>query len=323
MINVVLSSDDNYAPYLGVTIYSLLKNNQGTESLKIFILDNNISKLNKNKLIDIVNIFNNSVINFIKVKNIEKYAKIESRSRLTLATFARLFLSSLLPDNIDKVIYLDCDALVLNSLNNIWNLNLKNYYCAGVIDLAPLFFKEEVGLFKNDNYINAGFLLINLKKWREDNVELKFINYLEKHEGKVLNSDQGVVNAIFKNKILIINPSYNLMPIFFEYDYDEIITMYDIKNFYSKKVIKDSKNNVVFLHFADFLGKPWFKNFNHPCKNFYLGYASKTPFNKEVHVEGNISFRIKLLNFLKKHLPSIIFANMYKIYSKTFFKLLK
>lgn len=319
MVNVVFASDNNFAPYLGVAMYSLLKNNQNIEDLNIFILDTNISKNNKNKLNVILEDYSNASLIFVKVPNLEKLLNIHINIKnFSIDTYSRLFISSLLPKNIEKIIYLDCDALILKSLKEIWETDLGDNYCAGVLDLATPFFRESIGLLPNDNYINAGFLLINLKKWRNDNIEQDFINYLKINNGNILNNDQGIINFIFKNKILIVNPVYNFASMFFEWDYDKIMKFYNTKKFYSKKVISNAKENIVFLHFSI---KPWLINVKNPCKNFYLFYAFATPFKDEICIEGNISRKTKFLNFCMSNVPSFIFMPIYHFYSSYIFKL--
>lgn len=93
----------------------------------------------------------------------------------SLATYSRLFIASLLPETVDKVIYLDCDALVLDSFKEILNLDLNNYLAAGVLALnCTAEVKKAIDLNEDDLYINAGMLLINLKRWRQENVENQF-----------------------------------------------------------------------------------------------------------------------------------------------------
>lgn len=321
MVNVVFSSSNEYSPYLGVALYSLLKHNKDISDLKIYILHNFISNINKNKLNIIVKNYHNVSLIFVKVQNIEKLMDIEINKDLGIDTYSRLFISTFLPNDIDKVIYFDCDALILGSLKKLWDIDLGNNYCAGVLDLATPPFKKSVGLLPNDNYINGGFLLINLKKWREDNIESNFIDFLKTENGNVLNYDQGIINALFKNRILIVNPSYNFNSIYFEFDFEKIVKMYDLKNYYSKNVINKAKKNIVFLHFSGLKGRPWFINNNHPCKKFYFEYALNTPFKNDVGVKGFVSLKIKILNFCMKYIPSFLFINLYHFYVKTVFNL--
>ena len=116
MFNVLFASDDNFASYLGVAIYSLLKhNNKDFEQINIFILEKNISLENKNKIEDISKNFKNSQIFFITDKGIENIIGNEVTANRALSSFSRLFAPSVLPEKINKVLYLDCDSLITGS----------------------------------------------------------------------------------------------------------------------------------------------------------------------------------------------------------------
>lgn len=130
-MNVLLASDNTYAPLLGVTLYSFLENNKKDfKKINIFILDNGITNESKIKLQHICDEFDVPVsLSFIEIINIEEKLGIKIKSTLSLAAYLRLFVASLLDDSIDKVLYLDCDALVMGSFIDLWNTDLKDNYC--------------------------------------------------------------------------------------------------------------------------------------------------------------------------------------------------
>ena len=175
-INVLFASDDNFAPYLGVAIYSFLKNNhQDFRKINIHILAKRISKENKTILEEIASPFGENNLIFIEDEGISKILGKKIQANRALSSFSRLFAASFLDETIEKVLYLDADSLILGSFKELWETNIENYYVAGVLDVGPDYVKTAVGLSKDVNYINAGVLLINLKKWRNEDVESKFI----------------------------------------------------------------------------------------------------------------------------------------------------
>ena len=107
-INVCLSCDDNYSKYAGVAIASILSNANSDDKLHIYILDGDITKENKEKILSLKSIKDCS-IDFVKINksDFEIYANIKTHDYITIQTYYRLKLSSILP-NIEKVIYLDC-----------------------------------------------------------------------------------------------------------------------------------------------------------------------------------------------------------------------
>jgi lipopolysaccharide biosynthesis glycosyltransferase len=140
-MDVVYASDDGYAFYLGVSLYSLLKNNRADfDEIKIFILDTGIKLENKEKLEKLCLDFNRKIY-FYDVGEIEKKLGLSIKSNLPLGAYSRLFVSSLLDDDISKVIYLDSDSLVVGSFKEIWNCDISDYYCAGVLDNTMPYYK--------------------------------------------------------------------------------------------------------------------------------------------------------------------------------------
>ena len=238
-----------------------------------------------------------------------------------LSSFSRLFAASFLDETIEKVLYLDADSLILGSFKELWETNIENYYVAGVLDVGPDYVKTAVGLSKDVNYINAGVLLINLKKWRNEDVESKFIDFLEKNNMQVYNNDQGIINATLNDSILIVDPKFNLMSPFLEKDYDDVIKWNGLKNYYDKETIENAIKNPVFLHFVHFInGRPWFKDTKHPCKDLYLKYASETQYKNDVVVEDYRGLKYKLFFSLTNFLPYKLVCLIYRPYRDFFIK---
>ena len=197
MLNVVFAADNNYASFLSISLLSLLKHNENDfENINVYILDDGINNKNKQKIISLTENPSCS-ITFIETKKIDEMdfsvlGLTRNLNKSSLTTYARLFMSALLPKHVDKVIYLDCDSLVVDSYNELWKEDISNYYCAGVLDGINTSVKRFLGFKDDETYINAGFLLVNLKKWREDKVEEKFIKFMDENQNRFYQHDQGV-----------------------------------------------------------------------------------------------------------------------------------
>lgn len=317
-MNVLLASDDNYAPLLGVTIYSLLKNNASEfNKINILILDGGISETRKAKIESICDEFTDKItLTFIKYDNIEEIIGVTLNATRPLATYARLLICSLLDENIDKILYLDCDALVVDSLKELWNTDISNYPCGAVLDAGPPYINTFLNFPKNHEHYNAGLLLINLKLWREENLESQFIDYIISRNGNVFHNDQGVINVICENRILKLKPNYNILSPFFEVGYDKVMQWYGQKNYYSKELVDDALENPVFIHLTQFVhGRPWFTNAeNHPLRELFDSYVEKTPFKDEIYIKDNRHFKGKLLSFLYKILPYSLICDLFNVY---------
>lgn len=324
MLNIVFSSDDNYVPHLSIAITSLIKNNKKDfKKINIFILDDGISLKNKEKLEKITN-----NLTFIKTKNLNDLnAHIVGLSRNktlnSFTTYSRLFISSLLPKDIDKVIYLDCDGLILDSFKELWDINIDNYYCGAVLDGINTAIKNRLGFKLEEDYINAGVLLINLKKWRESNIEEKFISFMVENQNRFYQHDQGILNNVLKDQFLILNPKYNLQIYFQTLDYDLAKKFTAMKGeYYSKDIIQQAMKNPTFLHFCGpNYNRPWY-NKNHPYRKLYEEYSKLAGFESviedmEFSSKINIFYRFMKIPFLLKLVPKKF---IYKSISKNALK---
>ena len=204
MIKVCLACDNNYAKHAGVVITSILHNALEDDSLTFYILDDGIETKNKEALKSLKKL-KECEINFIKIdKSLFKdYKKVKTHKYVTLATYFRLKLPSLLP-NVDKVIYFDCDFIINTSLKDIYNTDLQNCPIAGVRDI-----KKKLVL-KNPTYVNAGMLIFDIEKMRELNLEAKFLKWTQENMSKITCGDQEIINDVCKGCIKILDDEWNV-----------------------------------------------------------------------------------------------------------------
>ena len=299
-LHIAFSSDNNYVAHLGVAIISLLENNRKLNIINIHVLDNNISFENKERLKEIVS--NKASIYFYELS--ELLGKLDKQynipKTISISAYARLFLSDILDENISKILYVDCDALFMDSLEKLWSIDISQNSVAGVLDHVGIQNKLKIGLKKDDYYINSGFLLINLEKWRKTNALKQMLYFIESKNGNVIHHDQGVINACFEDDILILPPHYNVMTSFFNFrDVESIKHYYGITNYYSQNDINEAKKNPVFVHFTpSFSKRPWVVGCKHPLKGIYKEYLLKTPFKNNEQQKDNRPFKIRFLEKL-------------------------
>ena len=211
-IHICMASDSNYAPFMCSCIASILINSNEDDNIILHIIDNVISEEDKSKISALKEIKNFEIKYYIP--NIEQYKnwfeKMDNKAHFSYAMFARLSIPNLIQE--DKILYLDCDIIVNKSLNELFNIDVSNYYCAvarrpkETDDLEKD--KLYLGLNKKDYYFNSGVLLINNKLWKENNIFNEFLDYIN-NGGKLLWGDQAVLNIVLKDKIRLIDKKYN------------------------------------------------------------------------------------------------------------------
>lgn len=300
---VVYSSDNYYAQHLGVSMISLFQNNKEFKSINVYIIENNISASNKKNIITISQNYNRSV-HFIDFYPFALKLQLNIGNSISINSYARLFITSIMENDIDKVIYLDCDSIINHSLMDLWKKDISEYYVAGVCDTVSDNTKLRINMDINKPYINAGMLLINLKKWREENVEQKFIKFIESYNGEVYHHDQGTINGVLNDKFLVLHPKYNSMSTFFTMSKEHIMQYYGVKKYYSEVELLEAKNNPVFIHFTPaFVNRPWIKGCKHPLASLYHEYLALTPWQGNHLLEDKRSLAEKMVALLYNKLP--------------------
>jgi lipopolysaccharide biosynthesis glycosyltransferase len=276
-VNIVFSSDDNYAPLVGVCLYSLMLNNRCDGIINVYILNSDISKYNKDSINNVVKDESNILIHFIDTEAIhQKLSKLINLNVRSLATWYRVFLPIIMPTSVSKVIYLDCDSYINDTLSELWEIDINEYHVAGVLDTIALENKKAIGLDEKDPYFNAGMLLINLDKWRLDRILDKMIEFIEAKNGIVTYHDQGTINAVCKKK-KIIHPKFNAMTPFFLLSSNQLKKFHKLNDYYSSVEIEEAKKSPVFCHLTPyFVDRPWAKGNYHSLKHEYNSFLKRT-----------------------------------------------
>ncbi|MCF0117329.1 MAG: glycosyltransferase family 8 protein [Bacilli bacterium] len=218
-IPIFFSVDDNYIPFLAVSLQSLIKHANKNNIYLIKVLHaNSISDENQNK---IINKYSNETFD-IEFVNIEKYVekisnRLHTRDYYSKSTYYRLFIPNLYPE-FNKAIYLDSDITILKDISRLYNIPLGNNLVGAIpdesvqlIDEFKEYVENRVGVDSYKNYFNAGILVMNLKKLREINFEDMFINLVSAVKFDVA-QDQDYLNAICRNRVKYISNSWNKMP---------------------------------------------------------------------------------------------------------------
>lgn len=264
-INVALAADSNYFQPLSVVMVSILKNADKNDKFHFYILCNGVSEDLKSKILGLKNI-REFDIDFFDIDNseFESFNSLPD-SHITLTAYSRMKLSNLLP-NVKKIIYLDCDVIVKSSLNQLFNIDISDYYIAAVEDIGCTFLRK----YNKDIcpydflYINSGVLLINLQKWREDDIAQKLYD-TAKSKVNHFQHDQEIINIVCHDKCLPLDVSWNVQDSFFRND--AIVKTNDCV-----KEIRKAARHPKIIHYT-FKLKPW-NNISMP-KSFDWWYYNK------------------------------------------------
>lgn len=300
-MNVIYSTDENYAKICLTSIWSLLETNRNIENLKIYVIDNKIKKETKQKMAKLVKSYNKELI-FISCDEICK--DLKKKNEFPVSAYARLFIQDYVEE--DKIIYLDCDTIVKKNLTSLWEKDLKGNWIGGVEDPLPSYLKQAIEMNENDRYINSGVLLIDLKKWRKINFKAKVEQYMEEHKRNVIHHDQGIINGVCKGKILYLEPKYNLMPEMITMHEKQLKKLYKMKKTYTEDELEEAKTDPYIIHFiCKFYNRPWYKECTHPYKEEFLKYYKQISDKIE---SKPLNIKIKIRKFIFENLPFNIYV---------------
>lgn len=279
-LHVVYASDDMFAEILGVSLVSLLDNNKSMNDIYVYILDSGITEKNKKNIEMLCEKYGRRLPQWIQAKNISEELGMDViTDRGSLSQYARLFISSVLPESVERVLYLDCDIIINSSLEELWNLDLQGNTIAALMDAFSKQYRSNINLKPNDIMFNSGVMLIDINKWNKNRIEEKLKKFISDKKGKIQQGDQGALNAVLSKETYCFEPRFNSVTIFYDFTYKEMMTYRKPPKFYKPKDIERAVKEPVLIHFTtSFLSRrPWIKGCNHMYVDKWLKYKEMTP----------------------------------------------
>ena len=266
-IDLLVSLDENYLPQLRVMLYSASLNNPGV-NFRVFLLHRGFST----ELLS-------SLSRQLEVLDMELRAvRVDERlfesapvmKQYPQEMYYRLLAAQLLPEDMDRVLYLDPDILVINPLTPLWCLDMGSKLFAaaahtGMTELANNVNRLRLGTERD--YFNSGVLLIDLASCRAEVKPEEIFSYVSEHADELLLPDQDILNALYSSRIL---------------ELDDALWNYDARNF--KNYLMRSNGaadmewvieNTAVLHFCG-RAKPWKPHYRHRFGMLYLHYEQLT-----------------------------------------------
>ncbi len=265
-IPVFFSSDNNYVPYMAVSITSLMKNASKDYHYDIVILYSKITDVN----LKILQNLENETFTIKLIKMDDKAAELTKTSTDNLCTdyyslsiYFRLFIPVMFPEY-DRGIYLDSDIAVVGDISQLYFENLDGMSIGAITDqsvqkVPPFIQYIEKGLgVPVKTYVNSGILLMDLKQLRDMNFSARFLEVLNKYHFETVAPDQDYLNVLCQKKIKILSPQWNAM---------------------SSNDIKDIKEPKI-IHYNLF-GKPW--RYDHiTYEEIFWEYAKACPYYEQI-----------------------------------------
>lgn len=285
-IPIFFATDNNYVPFLAVALTSLLDNASKDYFYKIYVLTTSLRKeyVDELKIICSDALPDCASIDFVNLKEeMDKSAgNFHLRDYYSKETYCRIFIPRVF-EKYDKVIYLDCDIVVTGDISELYNIELGDNLVAAAgeevmtsYDVFGNYVEKALGV-PREKYFSAGVLLINAKKYREEEIESKFIKLMNAFTFRVT-QDEDYLNVLCKDKVKMIDLGWNK-------------SAFKSENFDDK--------NLKLIHYK-INWKPWHYD-NVEYEDFFWKYAQKTflyenilkikaSYSEDLHERDRIAF---------------------------------
>lgn len=297
-MTIVYVSDDNYAYLLGISLTSLYENNKEEIDLNVLIIDDGISQKSKGNI-------NNTAKRYgreVKFFTPDVPILMNKMGRWPKNIFYRIFFASIFGNVFkeSRILYLDCDTIVADSIRQLWNTDMEGKACAAVYECMGKKHKMKCCLSDDYPYFNSGVLLIDTNKWKELDVEGKVQKLLDLNsETRMEYPDEGIINYLLKDNIKSLKPRYNLTTIKCVFSYKELKMYRKSKFMYSEEEYSEAKDRPCIIHYTNnfLVRRPWIGGIRneHPFANYFKRYMDKSEWKNIEMPEEHIGIAKKVV----------------------------
>lgn len=271
-MNIVCTIDNNYIRHCAVMLRTLRDENPDAP-INLTIVHDALEPTERARLARYLGAFLPSV-SFIQI-NPELLEGFPVYGHVTVATYFRLLLPAILPWGMQKVIFMDCDMIVTDSLGPLWDFPLEGRPLAAVTDRSQEENCQRVGLGEGHRYFNAGVLLIDLEQWRRQDVLGRGLAFAAANPHRIEYWDQDVLNHLFEGQWRPIDPKWNALPHIWGLNpqIGDDLSALDEQE-------RAAREHPAVVHFAGAgRTKPWNHHCRHPWKTRYREVQRRTPWS--------------------------------------------
>jgi lipopolysaccharide biosynthesis glycosyltransferase len=215
---IAAAADRYYALPLAVMLRSAVVNISPKVRIEAHIVDDGLSVADRDKVE--ASLPANVVLHWVLRPRAE-FDGLPNWGRMSLTTYHKLTLGEWLPSQVKRVIWLDADMLVLGDLARLWEADLGCHLALAAQDILVPYVSSrfgiaahrELGLMRQARYFNAGVMLIDVARWRRDEVAARAFDYLRRYHDRVFFWDQEALNVVVADQWEALDPRWNWNPL--------------------------------------------------------------------------------------------------------------
>ena len=319
---VVYATDENDVKLTAVSICSLLLNNP---KLKIAVLASNISNESK-RILHSITEKHNGDLQIINIESaLQKVKDIGANGYVSFSAYSRLFIPSLLDEDIERALYVDGDTLVSGSIKPLFELDHEGKPFAIGYDCICNKYKALIDLPPNAPYFNSGVLLMDLPLWRKKRCTERIFDYMSNVRNDLMFGDQDYFSLVLANDAATLPPQYNFLTHFQMFKTrNDVLRATGIPEsaWYTEEQYAGARKNPIIHHFLGHtLGRPWYRESLNPLRPLYRKFATEAGVPEIAEQSRPTEFEHKILFLAWKTLPHALFSyvcrTMYSYYFRT------
>ncbi len=254
-MHILYTLNDDFVPQVAAWICSVCENNKN-ENVVFHIISAWITEKNQIEMKKLVKKYNNELIIY-ELQPLKEYFDFDFDTNWwNPIVLARLLVDKILPNSVDRLLYLDWDTIVRWNLNELWGIDMGDKIIWMSIEPTEDKTRKNNLWLHDYPYCNAWVLLINMKRFRKKNVWKIIIDYYKEHDGQLFANDQDAINASMRDEIYILPPKYNFYNIFWQYPYKFMVKLMDNVPYFSKEIYEEACNNPIIIHYL-WEERPW------------------------------------------------------------------
>lgn len=265
-MNIVIVSNDAYIQHAAVMLTSLFESNNDS-SFRVFLLTDGISYENKSRMKCLCQTYGSKLEILIPEKELHHIGiEISSlnSSRWNSMIYYKLFMPSILPNDVERCLFLDVDMVVVDNLIPLYETEFNDDCVIAAVEdvISCQARKVSLGLQESDIYINSGVMVCDIKKWRKEEAKRPIFNFVHEWSDKVIN-EQDVLAVYMQNRIKPLPLRWNMVG-----------CNYLRKKFVFPKYYEElsyARKHPAIHHFCTLI-QPWYSDSPHPYRHLYIKY---------------------------------------------------
>ena len=258
--HILVTLDRNYLKVLSVMLYSLSQSDpEGVYT--VYVVNNTLTEEDFASLSALLP--RTELVNVQVPEDLLQNAPVSDRYPTEM--YYRLFAARYLPQQLERILYLDPDLVVLHSLRSLYQIDFDGKLFAAASHIESRTFRElnrrRLHLSEHAKYLNSGVMMMNLALLRKESPQT-IIDYIQSHKATLLLPDQDVLNALYADRTVPLDPLvYNLGEKYLR-----------LKNLHlppAKKLTLDwVRSNTAIVHYYG-RNKPWKEHYRGSLGIFY------------------------------------------------------